>query len=240
MSLLTKIQGSRLRRLDQLSDVDSFASKYFSGTTLSLWKSARKPTSEQSRGLVLDAGGGRGAWRKVIEEGAVRESVDIAPKAGDSPTWVADLTDMPQVPSSRYDAVIFHQVLEHIHTPGLAIAEISRVLKPGGALVVSVPHLSRQHELPHDYTRYTPNGLRQLLEVNGFVVENMETYGGIFSFVHHQFATAFIGIFAMLGPLAKLSEWLNAPLSWCSWKLDSVTDRQGLLAVGVIALARKK
>ena len=240
MSFLERLQKSRLDRLDQLSDVDSFSSKYFSGTTLSLWKGARQLTSAVSNGLVLDAGGGRGAWRNVIQANAERESVDIDPKGDELPTWVADLTDMPDVPSGRYDAVVFHQVLEHIHTPSKAISELHRVLKPGGRLLVSVPHLSRQHELPHDYTRYTPQGLRRLLEEGEFEIEVIKTYCGLCSFVHHQLATVVIGVCGVFRPLALVAEYLNAPVSWLCWKIDAATDRRGLLAVGIIAVAKRK
>lgn len=237
--MMKYIQHSRHKALDRAADADAFANIYYSGTTYSLWKAARGLTARYSKGLVLDAGSGRGAWKSIIERKAVRESVDIAPKADECVTWIADLTNMPQVPSDRYDAVINHQVLEHVPDPPAAIAEMFRVLKPGGKLVISVPHLSRQHELPHDYFRFTPNGLERLLRDAGFDVLSIQHFGGIFSFLHHQFATALLGIAAVAAPLRMSCAVLNAPLSMLSAKLDGWLDRSGLLAVGVIAVASK-
>jgi SAM-dependent methyltransferase len=189
--------------------------------------------------LVLDAGSGRGAWKSVIEAGATRESLDIAPKADEQVTWIADLTDMPQVPANRYDAAVCHQVLEHVPRPAAAAAELFRVLKPGGTLVISVPHLSRQHELPHDYFRFTPNGLARLLADAGFEIVSVEPYGGLCCFIHHQLATLVLGAAAMFRPLHALVAALNAPFSVLAAWLDRLIDPSGMLANGVVAVACK-
>ena len=54
-------------------------------------------------------------------------------------------------------------MLEHVAAPERAIAELHRVLAPGGALVLSTPFVFEIHEAPHDYYRFTEHGLRQLL-----------------------------------------------------------------------------
>jgi SAM-dependent methyltransferase len=238
-ALMSFLQQSRQRTLDRSPSARAFANRYYSGTTYSLWRAAQGPTARCSKGLVLDAGSGRGAWKDVIEQEAVRESVDIAPKAGELVTWVADLTDMPQVPSDRYDAVICHQVLEHVPDPAAATGELGRVLKPGGMLVISVPHLSRQHELPHDYFRFTPGGLERLLNASGFESVSIRTYGGFCTFAHHQFSTVLLQTAAIFYPLYLLLVALNAPFSILSAAVDRLLDRRGLLANGVVAVARK-
>jgi len=58
--------------------------------------------------------------------------------AGRSQTLVADALCLPFA-DGTFDAVIASEVLEHIGDDERAIAEISRVLKPGGRLAVSVP-----------------------------------------------------------------------------------------------------
>ena len=50
----------------------------------------------------------------------------------------ADVTDLPFLDQS-FDVIICSEVLEHVQEDGDAIAEISRVLKHGGILAVSVP-----------------------------------------------------------------------------------------------------
>jgi len=51
----------------------------------------------------------------------------------------ASIVDMPFARDS-FDAVVLSEVLEHIDDDGRALEEAFRVLKPGGALAVTVPH----------------------------------------------------------------------------------------------------
>jgi SAM-dependent methyltransferase len=61
------------------------------------------------------------------------------------------------------DAVIMQAVLEHLAEPRAALAEAWRVLRPGGVLYVEMPFLQGFHADPHDYQRYTLQGLRRRL-----------------------------------------------------------------------------
>lgn len=71
---------------------------------------------------------------------------------------------------ASFDAVLCSQVLEHVFTPEAFVAEIARVLKPGGELLLTVPFLWGEHEQPWDAMRYTSHGLRTLLERHGFEI----------------------------------------------------------------------
>lgn len=239
--LASYLKSRRNKLLDKDASMNSFENIYFSGTTYSMWKGARDLTSKYSTGIVLDAGSGRGGWREIILENAdKREGLDWQALEGEELDWVADLTDMPHVPSERFDAVVCHQVLEHVSEPVKALSEINRVLKTGGFFVLSVPHLSRLHELPHDYFRYTPNGIAFMAEQNGFEVKELKTYGGIFTFLHHQFSTVIIGLASVTSLTGKLVTFLNAPFSYIANLLDRILDRKSYMPNGVIAVLQKK
>src|SRR4051794_31184398 len=62
-----------------------------------------------------------------------------------------------------YDVIVISEVLEHVHSPHLAIGNIHRLLKQGGRLILTVPFIFPIHERPHDYFRYTRYGLEFLL-----------------------------------------------------------------------------
>lgn len=76
-----------------------------------------------------------------------------------------------------FDTVVASQVFEHLHDPFVAASELCRVLKPGGRAVVAVPFLYFLHQLPHDYFRYSANGLRSLFEPTDLRIEELIGYG---------------------------------------------------------------
>ena len=121
----------------------------------------------------------------------------------------------------------------------MAATHCFRVLKPGGTLIVSVPHLSRRHELPHDYFRFTQEGLAAMLIDSGFSVDKVVAYGGILSFLHHQASMIVPGLIAGVPLVGTILLACNSPISWCVVRLDELVDRSHLLPAGVLGIARK-
>ncbi|PWG74541.1 SAM-dependent methyltransferase, partial [Enterococcus hirae] len=80
---------------------------------------------------------------------------------------------MANIRSGAFDTVLCTQVLEHVRDPKKALQELPRVLRPGGVLILSAPHLSMVHDAPHDYFRYTGFGLAELLDNCGFRAERI-------------------------------------------------------------------
>jgi len=88
-----------------------------------------------------------------------------------TPIFRFDLVHCP-LPDNCVDAIVILNVLEHIEKDGEAIANIFRILKPGGIVVIEVPagpHLYDAYDkvLMH-YRRYTLSKLTQLLCDKGF------------------------------------------------------------------------
>lgn len=73
-------------------------------------------------------------WREI--------RLDIDPKV--KPHIVASITDMTQVPTRSVDAVWSSHNLEHLEDfqVPVALAEIQRVLKPGGFALITLPDLA--------------------------------------------------------------------------------------------------
>ena len=80
-----------------------------------------------------------------------------------------------------FDVVLCEQVIEHVVDPMAAAVNLRGLTRPGGHVVVSTPFLIRVHELPEwgleDYWRFTPRGLRALLERGGLDVSAVESWG---------------------------------------------------------------
>jgi SAM-dependent methyltransferase len=81
-----------------------------------------------------------------------------------------DLHDLHEVNDSSFDLAILDQTLEHLADPERALAEVKRVLVPGGVAIVTTPFLVPVHLGPGfgDYYRWTPAGLAAALERCGF------------------------------------------------------------------------
>ena len=126
---------------------------------------------EYCRGRVLDAGAGRGAYREILKNTS-QEYVGIDVSSSEATSVVGDIQTLP-LSDESFDTIFCSQVLEHVPQPWLALAEFQRVLKPGGTLILTVPHISWLHNEPHDYYRYTRYGLRYLAEQAEFEVINI-------------------------------------------------------------------
>ena len=85
----------------------------------------------------------------------------------------------PLEETRRFDVVICEQVIEHVVDPFAAAANLRRLCTPGGRVIVSTPFLIKIHEHwgMHDYWRFTPRGLRTLLERGGLEVDEVDSWG---------------------------------------------------------------
>ena len=151
-----------------------------------------------AKGDCLDAGSGRSPYREMLEVRGNRVvSMDIENRSG-SLDIQGDIQSMPQVASESFDTILCSQVLEHVPRPWDAMAELARVLRPGGRLLLTVPHLSMIHEAPHDYYRYTRYGLEALSRRVGLSASTICPTGGILCFLTHSASIAWMSLIGCL------------------------------------------
>lgn len=156
---------------------------------------------------IIDLGCGMGFY--LLALGKLREQAQVGydndlhrllqAKARNSKAWIVNgrLEDIP-ISESGFDKVLLSEVLEHLPDDARALEEIHRILKPGGILSVSVPHVDypflwdpigrirdnlgmkplRSGPLVGIWTNhvrlYDPDALLDLLESAGFEVELLE------------------------------------------------------------------
>jgi SAM-dependent methyltransferase len=87
---------------------------------------------------------------------------------GTRPDIFADACSLPFADGSL-DGVILKDVLEHVRGADRALAEIGRVLRSGGQLILWMPFMYPVHDAPQDFQRFTEHGLRAYLGQHGLV-----------------------------------------------------------------------
>lgn len=163
-----------------------------------------EPFVPAGAGLVLDVGCGAGAFAATLRAsrpGAKLEiwGVEIMPEAAELARGAVDrvlvgdaVSRVAELPDAGFDCVVLNDVLEHLAEPAPLLRQVRRVLRPGGALVASLPNVryffnvwdlvvrgrwdyADEGILDRTHLRfYTRSSLRRLLEEEGFSVERMQ------------------------------------------------------------------
>lgn len=154
---------------------------------------ARRAASSVPPGAaVLDAGAGKTPYKNLFEH-AHYESADfcqVDQKEYGEITYVCDLAHIP-VPDGKYDLVLLTQVLEHVPEPRLVLAELYRIIKPGGELWLTAPLYFEEHDIPYDFYRYTQYGLSHILSAAGFQIDEITWLEGYYGTLSHQLINAY-------------------------------------------------
>jgi SAM-dependent methyltransferase len=133
---------------------------------------------------------GGGLWHSADLEDATVASIRAL--VGERVERIGD-RDLPYA-DGQFDLVVVIDALEHQADDRAFVAELRRIIRPGGALVINVPHLKRhsllnrlRHGLGltdemHGHLRpgYDLDGLRRLLGPH-FTLESSATYSKVFS-----------------------------------------------------------
>lgn len=93
------------------------------------------------------------------------EYVGLDMSEGKGVDVVADLTkSLAPLPEAHFALGICCSVLEHVEKPWLFAANLTRAIRPGGQLYMSVPWVWRFHAYPDDYFRFSHRGVMSLFE----------------------------------------------------------------------------
>jgi len=95
---------------------------------------------------------------------------------------ISDIIDIP-CSNASFDAILCSEVLEHIPEPALALREFSRILKPGGKLILTVPFASFVHLSPYHYcSGFSRYWLEHHLKQQEFTICELESNGDWFAY----------------------------------------------------------
>jgi SAM-dependent methyltransferase len=207
-------------------------------------KLARRIDAVAPAGPVLDVGAGDGTLVAAIRATG-REAVGLERGAsGGGALRDSSATDLLRDEDTRYAAVVFWHVLEHLRDPEAQLAAAAQLLVPGGVLVIAVPNAgSLQARLfgerwlaldpPRHLTHITRDALHTRLRDLGLTItRTSELRGGqvLFGWLH--------GLVAQLGrrdSYPDLYDAIRAPAAQQGRPLTGAR-RVAVLAAGAAAL----
>jgi SAM-dependent methyltransferase len=164
--------------------------------------------------------------------------IDISPpalarlQAGGGLAQAGEITALP-CGDAAFDLVLACDVIEHVADDRRAFAELTRVLRPGGVLIFSVPLHSGHWTVFDDYVgharRYAPAELLALLGGHGLTVEQSAVFG-------MQANNPRVLRFTVLG-LTKFPVAAIRGYNWFFLPLGFLLQKRLPLAAGLIDLA---
>lgn len=97
-----------------------------------------------------------------------------------------DVIDMP-LEDETVDVVLCTEVFEHLKNPILALKEFSRVLKPGGKLILTAPVCCLTHMAPYFYYNgFSEYWYKEHLSDNGFEIKEFKSNGNYFKYMSQE------------------------------------------------------
>jgi SAM-dependent methyltransferase len=187
----------------------------------------------QIAGAVLNAGCGNYDITDLLKSlgAASVTNVDIATTI---PGAIQSSLEAIPLDDDSFDTVFCNAVLEHVAPLEPVMAELVRVAKPGGRLVLAIPFLQPYHESPTDFRRFTADGMRQLGERHGLTLVMMQP-------VHSIAQTLGWILWEHLGDTrARFWQLFWWPIIWIATRIWRRGDRVALRAANTIQAVFEK
>ncbi len=200
-------------------------------------------------GRLLDIGCGEKPLATLLGQDIEYIGLDYPPTVAKGYGGKADVFgDGQRLPfrDQSFDCITIMDVMEHLIWPEDAFTDMLRVLKPGGVIITQTPFLYPLHDLPHDFQRWTGEGLVQFSQRHPVKLEKLSHHGkpletaavltnlalakGMLECVQQKHP----GLLAL--PLVVLSIPL---INISAWLLAKLLPDEGFMPLGYTAIFRK-
>ncbi|MCI5064513.1 methyltransferase domain-containing protein [bacterium] len=151
---------------------------------------------------------------------------------------VSDITEIP-LEDESVDAILCSEVLEHVPEPSHALDEFSRLLRPGGTLILTAPFGSLVHQAPYHFcSGFSRFWYEEHLPARGLAIEEMTPNGDWFGVLRQEVAR--------LGSFERQRKMWSWPLAYLLGVLVHLygrafhpTDKAELACFGWQCVAKK-
>jgi SAM-dependent methyltransferase len=174
---MSKIKNYLLQQLFRPGLIGFFINPFFLGRSVMFLKV--KKLSSFISGKTLDVGSGSKPYISLFKNVTSYVGMDIEQSGHKHQYEYIDVfydgTNFP-FEENHFDSLVFFEVLEHVFNPEVFIGQISKVVKPGGHCLVTIPFIWGEHEQPYDFARYSSFGLKHLFNTHGFEIIEHRKY----------------------------------------------------------------
>lgn len=167
---------------------------------------AMAEAKQHAHGRLLDVGCGDRPYENLFREHVTeyvgveyQESHDGSVSGKQSRADVVYEGETLPFEDGSFDTVLTTQTAEHVPDPDAFFRELTRVLRVGGTLIMTVPFSYRVHAHPHDYHRFTRFALERYAKLNNLRVDVLRARGGMWSVVGQKLASHLVLRVARLG-----------------------------------------
>lgn len=203
---------------------------------------------EYAHGTILDIGCGMRPYEAILRENSTNYigiDLPVFPYLSRQDI-TGDAVHLP-FKGNTFNTVLAFELMEHLQSPTSFLEEVARVLKNGGALILSVPFMEPLHEEPRDFYRFTPYSLQVLLERQGFSIKYIRARGNWWSVVIGSFIPQ--AIYELANPLDQNGQRSNRMiptlfiLPFCAlfqiigYNLDRITANVSKYTLGYFVVA---
>lgn len=161
------------------------------GFTLKSKRKLVQSTSGRNTGQLLDVGAGVGVFAGFMQQSGwqvIGLEPDPATRQRAQELHQVSLHDTSrlfQLPAESYDVITLWHVLEHVHRLQEYLAQLKKLLKPGGVLLVAVPNYTSYdaayygeywaaYDVPRHLYHFSPASMQMLLQQHGLNVQSIQ------------------------------------------------------------------
>jgi 2-polyprenyl-3-methyl-5-hydroxy-6-metoxy-1,4-benzoquinol methylase len=142
------------------------------------------------QGKILDIGSGTGAFLNSMQQAGWQvKGLEPDANARAKALELYQINTSPSheifdLPAERFDAITMWHVLEHVHELQAYIAQLKKMLKPGGKICIAVPNYTSYdaahydqywaaYDVPRHLYHFSPKAMQNLINQHGMKIENI-------------------------------------------------------------------
>jgi ubiquinone/menaquinone biosynthesis C-methylase UbiE len=162
---------------------------------------------EKKGGTILDVGAGSKPYFNLYKLFFDKHiSTDVSESIHDisGVDLICPANSIP-LENKSVNFILCTEVLEHTESPQDVLKEFNRLLINEGYLYLTVPFVEYIHEMPYDFYRFTPYGLKVLLEKSGFEIDQIYLKSGVFGVLIYIISTYQSKFWSKLSKMIKIN-----------------------------------